>query len=474
MTLTQLLVFSASALLVGVIVSGRERGWVLLVGSIFAIYWMQPASPIRNLDFWLPTATIAVAVIGWAGTRSKGVERSGDNLKTGILIASIVLVIGLTRYIEPFCCLTPTRPPQIIQIIIGVLGVWALALSIAWIFPKRNFLINLLFFSIIAIFWILKTESLAQAASEWIRDRTGQSTSLAKGSDIGWLGFSYVAFRLLHTIRDRLSGRLPDVSLQEFVTYVIFFPAFTAGPIDRLKRFTKDLRQTYRLNSQDMIRGSRRIIVGVFKKFAIADSLALVALNQTNAAQTSSTMWMWVLLYAYTFRIYFDFSGYTDIAIGIGQLLGFQLPENFTQPYLKANLTAFWNSWHITLAQWFRSYFFNPLTRFLRSRPKKLPMIVIILLGQVFTMVLIGLWHGVTWNFVIWGVWHGLGLFIHNRWAEFMASRAKDREQRPASKKLATISGIFLTFNFVAIGWVWFLLPSTTLAWRTLQTLAGI
>ena len=113
--------------------------------------------------------------------------------------------------------------------------------------------------------------------------------------------------------------------------------------------------------------GGKRIIIGIFSKFVLADGLALIALNNINSRQVNSTGWLWVMLYAYAFRIFFDFSGYTDIAIGMGQLLGIQLPENFEKPYLKQNLTLFWNSWHITLAQWFRAYFFNPLTRALRA-----------------------------------------------------------------------------------------------------------
>jgi len=98
-------------------------------------------------------------------------------------------------------------------------------------------------------------------------------------------------------------------------------------------------------------------VIGLFKKFALADSLALIALNAVNAGQVKSSGWMWLILYAYAFQIYFDFSGYTDIAIGMGRWLGIRLPENFAHPYLKPNLTLFWNSWHITLAQWFRAYF---------------------------------------------------------------------------------------------------------------------
>src|SRR5512141_411437 len=104
----------------------------------------------------------------------------------------------------------------------------------------------------------------------------------------------------------------------------------------------------------------------------------------------------------------------------MGRLLGIRLPENFAAPYLKPNITQFWNSWHMTLTQWFRSYVFNPLTRAMRSSKEPLPTILILLVAQISTMALIGLWHGITLGFVFWGLWHGLGLFIQNRWSDFI------------------------------------------------------
>jgi D-alanyl-lipoteichoic acid acyltransferase DltB (MBOAT superfamily) len=216
--------------------------------------------------------------------------------------------------------------------------------------------------------------------------------------------------------------------------------------------------------------GSQRIIIGVFKKFVLADSLAIIALNAQNAGQVNSTFWMWVLLYAYTLRIYFDFSGYTDIALGLGRIMGFNLPENFNKPYLQQNITAFWNSWHITLAQWFRAYFFNPLTRKLRTMPKTIPTWIIILIGQLTTMLLIGLWHGITLNFFIWGLWHGLGLFFHNRWLNW------SRKKEPSfglSNRMKSVFNWFITFNFVALGWVWFALPNVFLSLKVFKNLFG-
>ena len=164
-------------------------------------------------------------------------------------------------------------------------------------------------------------------------------------------------------MRDRTTGKLAAnaIALREFVSYVVFFPSLTAGPIDRAERFAKDYCNPAAPQVADLLAGGQRIITGVFKKFVIADTLAIVALNGVNAAQASSALWIWVLVYAYAFRIYFDFGGYTDIAIGLGRFLGIKLPENFDRPYLKPNLTLFWNSWHMTLAQWFRTYFFNPV-----------------------------------------------------------------------------------------------------------------
>ena len=258
---------------------------------------------------------------------------------------------------------------------------------------------------------------------------------------------------------------------------MLFFPALTAGPIDRSQRFVQDLRKPFRLTAGEITAGGWRIAWGMFKKFVLADTLALIALNETNAAQTNSTIWVWVLVYAYALRIYLDFSGYTDIAIGIGRWMGIRLPENFDRPYTRQNLTIFWNSWHMTLAQWFRAYFFNPVTRALRTSSRKLAMPLIIFIGQMGTMLLIGFWHGITLNFMLWGAWHGLGLFVHNRWSEAMRIRAGKNVQSnpsPTRQRVSEIGGMLVTFHFVSLGWVWFALPTPDLSWHVFLKLFGL
>ncbi len=505
MNLTQILAFAALSLIVGLacawdrarVRAMRARGWVMLAASVVAVYWLQSSSPIRSLDFWLPTASIGLTVIVWAAIYAPRRAEWRAALPAGAVIIGIVAFIALTRYIDPLCCVTPTRPPDIVTVALGGVIVAALIAGATLLFRGRTRWLNWLVLGVIAAFVILKLDVATQALSAVLRGLNGQDMAQASALDVRWLGFSYIAFRLIHALRDRVTARPPapgkpapaGLTLREFVSYVVFFPALTAGPIDRADRFVKDYRNTTVLpmDTASVVAGVSRILLGVFKKFVIADTLAIVALNAVNAAQVNATIWMWVIVYAYALRIFFDFSGYTDIAIGLGRLFGIKLPENFDRPYLKSNLTLFWNSWHMSLSQWFRAYFFNPVTRALRS-PRETHFLpaqgffrqpaFIILFGQVTTMLLIGLWHGITWNFVVWGAWHAFGLFAHNRWAEFARRRnastdAEPTPQSPVRRRVVTVLSVVATFNFVALGWVWFALPSIDLSLTVFRRLVG-
>ena len=472
MTLDYILIFIGVAVILGVATRTRGRLPVLLAVSALAVYALQPALPERGLDFWLPTVTLGLTVLGWILTTPREQRLWRDNWPAAAILGGIVLALGLTRYLGISLPLTASNPPQTLQIL-AALVILAGAGFLLWRFSKPGKLIlTAAFVFIILVFLLLKVPALSEWTSQVLRGWNGQSTKLASPLDLRWLGFSYIAFRLLHTLRDRQSGRLPAVSLSEYVVYVIFFPALSAGPIDRIERFVGDLRKPLSLTAQDYGEAGERLVLGLFKKFVIADTLALVALNAANATQVRTTGWAWVLLYAYSFQIFFDFSGYTDIAIGLARLLGIKLPENFKAPYLKPNLTQFWNNWHMTLTQWFRTYFFNPVTRALRSGKKKFSIPSIIFITQMGTMVLIGLWHGVTWNFVAWGVWHGLGLFVHNRWSEWTKGRFATLPL--AWQKVFNVGGVVLTFHFVAIGWVFFALPSLSVSGQFLQKLASL
>ncbi len=452
----------------------------MLGASVVAIYWLGSVSPIRTLDFWLPTLVLALTALVWAATRPLPTALRddppasvGETWITATVVVALVLVIALLRYTPALCCITPSLPPALPSVaLVLVAAVGAVAL-VGRFLPSARAAIVALFGLLVGLLIVLKYEPLGAAASAVLRTLTAQSAANASALDVRWLGFSYVAFRLLHLLLDRLAGRLPTLSLRETITYAVFFPSYTAGPIDRVERFIKDLRAPFTLTLPVAVEAGQRLVIGLFRKFVLADALALFALNAQNAPQTSSTLWMWVLLYAYAFRLYFDFAGYTDIAIGLGLLMGIRLPENFQRPYLRPNLTAFWNSWHITLAQWVRTYVFNPLTRTLRTSPIGLPTALIIAIGQLVTMVLIGLWHGITWNFLLWGIWHGVGLFVHNRWANAMRVPLRRLEERPLLKRLYTGAAVLLTFHYVLLGWVWFALPTVHLSKAVFLRLFG-
>ena len=472
MTLVYILIFIVAAAILGFGFRGRGRLFGLLVASALAVYALQPALPVRTMDFWLPTGTLSLAVLGWVLTTPRDQRSWRTNWPAAVTLLGIVVILGLTRLLDFSLPLTASRPPQFIQILIALASIAIIALLLGRFSKTGKLLLSAGFILIILLFMILKVPALAELASKLVRGWNGQSTSLASPLDIRWLGFSYIAFRLMHTLRDRQSGRLPAVSLSEYVVYVIFFPALAAGPIDRIERFIGDLRQPLALTPDDLGESGTRLMLGLFKKFAVSDALALVAMNGTNALQVQSAGWGWILLYAYAFQIYFDFSGYTDIAIGLGRMLGIKLPENFKAPYLKPNLTQFWNNWHMTLTQWFRSYFFNPVTRALRSSRKSFSVPLIIFTTQIATMLLIGLWHGVTWNFALWGLWHGLGLFIHNRWSAWTKGRFATI---PLSwQKVLNIGAVLLTFHYVAVGWVFFALPSPVVSGHYLLTLVNL
>jgi alginate O-acetyltransferase complex protein AlgI len=452
------------------------RFWLISAVSAAAIYLLQPEIPIRYMSFWLPSLTIFVVVINWILTTPREERRWKANLPMLLFLAAAILLAAASRYLYLETPLLASRPPQAWQVALVLAAAGALIALLMRFAPTSLALSYTSIALLIILFVVLKVPAFAHEASRFLRLTMGQTPDLASSFDIRWLGFSYLAFRLIHTLRDRAKGKLPGVSLQEYFNYVVFFPTITAGPIDRLDRFVKDLKAPLARGTlwADLMPGGRRVLMGVFKKFVIADTLALVAINAGNIDEVRSTGWLWLLLYAYAFQIFFDFSGYTDIAIGLGRILGFSVPENFHAPYLKPSLSQFWNNWHITLTQWIRVYYFNPLTRWLRAGKLRLPMVLVLLIGQVTTMLLIGLWHGVTLNFLIWGLWHGVGSFLENRWMEFSRPLlARYQENRPAQFGLNAVS-VFLTFHYVSVGWLWFALPETDQAARALLHLFGI
>lgn len=474
------------ALIYGAVVPPRLRGWALFTLSLIAVYALQPVLPARYADYALPTFTILLVIACWAVVRMPSQADttprrvSPNTAALGIALA-VVIGMSLMRYVREDLRLTATRPPEPLHVVLALslactAGGGLIALAHRRPESARRW-VSIALLVLVGIFVVFKAAPLATAVSGAWRGLTGQDVSLASPLDLNLLGFSYVAFRLIHTLRDRQTGILPALGLRDYVVYALFFPAYTAGPIDRAERFSADLAalpELRGLDSERFFNGSLRIGSGLLKKFVIADLLALGAsLTETNAAQAISAPVLWLLLHGYGLRLFFDFSGYTDIAIGIGMLYGVTLPENFNRPYTRANITAFWQSWHMTLSSWARFYIFSPLSRFLLMRQPRPSPTLIVLLTQTATMITIGLWHGVTLNFLVWGLWHGVGLFLHKQWSDRTRKVYRRLNERPRLKAAWTVCGWLLTFEFVMLGWVWFALPTLESAAGTFVRLFG-
>jgi D-alanyl-lipoteichoic acid acyltransferase DltB (MBOAT superfamily) len=490
MGLLQIGVSVLAALLVGVLTRtrGTLRTYLLLALSVLAVYWFQPVLPLRSFDFWLPTLSLALVVLVWFITSQTESWRSRQTLYGLLIIIGLATILDLSRYFFPDPLFTATIPPPFIIFLAFFIALAVVILIIARLSRTYKWILSFAIILLITILVILKSPALSEQTSIFFRTLTNRPIENVSASDLRWLGFSYIAFRLIHvlrdksrtpqstlsgSVRDKQTGWLPELTLPEFATYVVFFPSLSAGPIDRAERFVQDLKKDFALTQDETLLGGQRLAIGLFKKFAIADTLALMALNDVLATQVWTAGWIWIVLYAYTFQIYFDFSGYTDIAIGIARLVGIRLPENFSAPYTKPNLTQFWNSWHITLTQWFRSYFFNPFNRWIRGY-RNIPAWAMILVGQLATMLLIGLWHGITMNFVLWGAWHGIGLFLQNRWSDFVRVRFPNLGQNTRLQSALQFGGILLTFHYVALGWVFFALSEPSLSQQVFMRLFGL
>jgi alginate O-acetyltransferase complex protein AlgI len=279
-----------------------------------------------------------------------------------------------------------------------------------------------------------------------------------------WVGLSYLLFRLIHLIVD--STKLTTIRADKLAAYALFPPALIAGPIHRAEQFIPQLDQPHYPATQSLLIESLwRLGLGAAKKLILANALGLYALTPAIASNPFLPPGiLWLSLLAYTFMLYFDFSGYSDIAIGAAGLLGIRLPENFANPYSQPNITQFWQSWHITLSSWLRYYLFFPISRHLLRFTHRRYMTLVMATAHLTTMAIAGLWHGFGYGFLVWGLWHGTGLFIHAQWSTY--SR---KHTWPFSRTL----GVVTTFIFVMIGWVFFALPDLHLSVRFLVRLVG-
>lgn len=266
------------------------------------------------------------------------------------------------------------------------------------------------------------------------------------------LGLSYLSFELLHVIVERRQGRINPLSLPDLLAFVFFAPARIAGPIKRYPDFTAAVHNAS-VSSEHVYTGVVRVLFGLAKKYFIADVLRLTVSSELSYAASARQAWTIVL--AFTFQIYFDFSAYTDMAIGFARMLGITLPENFRRPYLAPNIREFWNRWHITLSQWVRDYVFMPMGRMLFQMRLRSSPTIIAVICYLATFLVVGVWHGLTFAFIIWGLYHGALLALYHVVHAKMPARVATHPLYHG--RVAGGLSVAATFVLVAVGWVPFM-----------------
>ena len=283
-----------------------------------------------------------------------------------------------------------------------------------------------------------------------------ESASVAVGAatDAAWeppfldlvlpLGISFFTFEFIHYLVDVYRGSVPVHSFSKFHVFAAFFPTQIAGPIKRFQEFVPALAGTRRFDPELAKDGLRLIAIGLMKKVLLADKLAPIADAGFEAGRIGSGE-AWIACLAFALQIYFDFSGYTDIARGSAQLFGFHIPINFDAPYLATSVSDFWRRWHISLSTWLRDYLFIPLGGSRRG-------LWVTVRNLLITMTLGGLWHGAAWHFVIWGVYWGVALSVDRVRRAWLPSAWLPLGPSPVT----AVVGWVLTQVVVLVGWALF------------------
>jgi alginate O-acetyltransferase complex protein AlgI len=277
------------------------------------------------------------------------------------------------------------------------------------------------------------------------------------------LGISFFTFKALSYVIDIYRGELPACrSLLPFATYMSYFPDLPAGPIVRASVFLPQMARSLRPAWPRVVVGFQMILLGLTKKLLIADQMAIFADPVFAEPGVYSPLTVWSAVIAYSLQIYCDFSGYSDMAIGMSNIIGIDLPENFNMPYLALSPIEFWRRWHITLTRWLRDYLYFSLPGLRGSRWRRYR-------NAGITALLGGLWHGAGWTFVVWGGLHGLAVGANHWWR----ARRERLGRAPGSSFGIRAACWLATYLFVCITWVLFRSRSFTIAAVVLEKMAG-
>jgi alginate O-acetyltransferase complex protein AlgI len=286
------------------------------------------------------------------------------------------------------------------------------------------------------------------------------------------VGISFFTFQSMSYTLDVYLGRTkPTDRYFEYLLFVAFFPQLVAGPIERSSHLLGQIQRDRVMRPQAVWLGLMLIVWGLFKKVVVADNLAIYVDAVYGNVDEHGGLSLLLSTWLFAFQIYCDFSGYSDMAIGIAGILGFDLMTNFRTPYFAADIQEFWRRWHISLSTWFRDYLYVPLGGNRVPLPRRL-------LNTMIVFVVSGFWHGANWTFVIWGALHGLYLAVRQLRIELLPGAAAAPRgaaglvDRPAPSLASRAAGVFVTFQLVCLGWVFFRAKSVGEAWEVLATIA--
>ena len=293
-------------------------------------------------------------------------------------------------------------------------------------------------------------------------------TGWSLGEIILPLGISFFTFTQIAFLVDAYQGKAREYSFVHYGLFVTYFPHLIAGPILHHREMMPQfgLPATYRPDYDNIAAGLTIFVIGLFKKVVIADGVAPYVAPVFDAPQAGLALTFveaWCGALAYTFQLYFDFSGYSDMAVGLSLLFGIRLPINFHSPYQAANIIEFWRRWHMTLSRFLRDYLYFPLGGNRRGPGRRY-------VNLMATMVLGGLWHGAGWTFVAWGALHGAYLVVNHAWR---ALRERLGHDIARSSRWGRAAGCLVTFVAVVVGWVVFRADSLGAAGAILSAMAG-
>ncbi len=349
------------------------------------------------------------------------------------------------------------EPRYVILMIVSVAANFWLAIAIDRPGSRRVLLLATAIALNLVLLGVFKYSNFVVANIDWLLERFGIERIVLKPIDIP-IGISFYTFHAISYLIDIYRRNVkPNKSIVEYGLYIMLFPQLVAGPIIRYKDVHTQLGKRV-CSMDDVSAGIVRFTMGLSKKVLVANQLGLVADTAFNVPgdQLGAAV-AWLGLVCYTLQLYFDFSGYSDMAIGLARMFGFRFPENFNYPYTATSIQDFWRRWHISLSTWFRDYVYIPLGGNRRGEGRTL-----VNLWTVF--LLTGLWHGASWNFVIWGAVHGFFLMM-----ERLARSG--RGMRPVAVPLVVRR--LYTVLVVMLAWVFFRAGSLEQALQYLQALAG-